>query len=372
METSFSCNLCHSPIELYLNEIQDFFSTLTQLKEQDLATLDLQCPSNCSYFACQGTSLSQEESDRPVEEFIKFLRENSMLDNLLCIACSDQIICELEARIKDTEEEVEALKCFIKPLQYREEEELEKDLQKLLSEEAELQQELETKKQEVSRLESELNRIKKSCVELQSSLEKQSYADIEARYEREASQGESARLDFTVIGPFATINRLRLGRLPEAQVDWHEINAAWGYTLWFLSAMADKMGFAFGGYKLVFLGSRSEILQLDSGQRWGLWAPGGFKALWARRFDQAALLFLRCLRQFERYLAHIDYQVELPYEISGEMVGGKRLRLQAPGTEVEWTAACRHTLLNLKWCLAWLRKIIQDDGELQALRILNR
>lgn len=87
---------------------------------------------------------------------------------------------------------------------------------------------------------------------------------------------------------FGTINGLRLGRLPgvsvrrssspssfvplltladasnrRAQVEWPEINAAWGHTLLLLYTMARKFGHPnFDGYRLVPCGSFSCIERL--------------------------------------------------------------------------------------------------------------
>lgn len=68
-------------------------------------------------------------------------------------------------------------------------------------------------------------------------------------------------------GVFGTINGLRLGRVPSVsvrrcpqghldtwpheylmQVDWSEINAAWGQTLLLLYTVARKLDFSFEGY----------------------------------------------------------------------------------------------------------------------------
>ena len=46
-------------------------------------------------------------------------------------------------------------------------------------------------------------------------------------------------------GVFGTINGLRLGRSANVQVEWSEINAAWGMTVLLLSTIARKVGFVF-------------------------------------------------------------------------------------------------------------------------------
>ena len=42
-----------------------------------------------------------------------------------------------------------------------------------------------------------------------------------------------------------TVNGLRLGRVSGVNVDWAEINAAWGWTLLLLYTIAKKVGYEF-------------------------------------------------------------------------------------------------------------------------------
>jgi hypothetical protein len=49
-------------------------------------------------------------------------------------------------------------------------------------------------------------------------------------------------------GVFGTINGLRLGRAPGINVEWAEINAAWGQALLLLYTIARKVDFTFESY----------------------------------------------------------------------------------------------------------------------------
>ena len=60
-------------------------------------------------------------------------------------------------------------------------------------------------------------------------------------------------------GHFGTINGFRLGRLPSLPIDWNEINAAWGYAVLCLEAIAKQLNFQFTDYKLIPRGSSSKI-----------------------------------------------------------------------------------------------------------------
>jgi beclin 1 len=60
-------------------------------------------------------------------------------------------------------------------------------------------------------------------------------------------------------GHFGTINKLRLGRLPSAPVDWAEINAAWGQVTLLLVSLARYMNLKFDKYRLVPYGNHSYV-----------------------------------------------------------------------------------------------------------------
>ena len=64
-------------------------------------------------------------------------------------------------------------------------------------------------------------------------------------------------------GPFGTINGFRLGRLPGVQVEWTEINAAWGQVVLLLSSLAKKMGLEFKRYRLVPFGNHSFLESVE-------------------------------------------------------------------------------------------------------------
>ena len=64
-------------------------------------------------------------------------------------------------------------------------------------------------------------------------------------------------------GHFGTINGLRLGRLPTFNIEWSEINAAWGQVVLLLHSLAKKINLTFKRYKLVPYGNHSFIQSLE-------------------------------------------------------------------------------------------------------------
>eukprot|EP01116_Phalansterium_solitarium_P011178 TRINITY_DN2679_c0_g1_i3.p1 TRINITY_DN2679_c0_g1~~TRINITY_DN2679_c0_g1_i3.p1 ORF type:complete len:345 (+),score=53.17 TRINITY_DN2679_c0_g1_i3:94-1128(+) len=127
----------------------------------------------------------------------------------------------------------------------------------------------------------------------------------------------------------ATINGFRLGRLPDAQVPWEEINAAWGQAVLLLYIMAKKTTFSFTMYRLRPMGNRSTV-ETKSGDLvlnlhgcddlgFGSWLsswPFAHKqpaAAAASTFDDAMVAFLSCLGEMSSYARQHSPQLDMPY-----------------------------------------------------------
>ncbi|KAF2001147.1 autophagy protein 6 [Amniculicola lignicola CBS 123094] len=214
---------------------------------------------------------------------------------------------------------------------------------------------------------------------------------------------------------FATINGLRLGRLPSPYVDWPEINAAWGQTCLLLATLAERLGYKFQGYELCPMGSTSTILKLEvkggdsssrnqssspsvTRQRLELYSSGEFPINFGflhRKFDTAMIAFLECLRQLGEFvenmpgsgpaggnphvhghahsstntLANADRHsspspslnsprgigvvgsMKMPYEIRKDKIHDQSIKLTLNKEEL-WTKACKYTLTCCKYLLA--------------------
>ncbi|CAI6331617.1 unnamed protein product [Periconia digitata] len=203
---------------------------------------------------------------------------------------------------------------------------------------------------------------------------------------------------------FATINGLRLGRLPSPYVDWPEINAAWGQTCLLLATLAERLGFKFQNYELLPMGSTSVIVKMEgkSGttlgnstttdarsvassaaatsssspaarpQRLELYSSGDFPINFGflhRKFDNAMVAFLECLRQLGEFVEASGSSptpssttsspaassgtggMKLPYEIRKDRIHDQSIKL-ALNKEEAWTKACKYTLTCCKFLLA--------------------
>ncbi|KAI4685433.1 uncharacterized protein J4E84_006161 [Alternaria hordeiaustralica] len=202
---------------------------------------------------------------------------------------------------------------------------------------------------------------------------------------------------------FATINGLRLGRLPNPYVDWPEINAAWGQTCLLLATLADRLNYKFDGYELCPMGSTSTITRIETKggtgntvsestrqqpqstsanspqvtrQKLELYSSGDFPINFGflhRKFDTAMVAFLECLRQLGEFVensaaapSHVvggvgagiaapgggpPGGVKMPYEIQKDRIHDQSIKL-ALNKDEGWTKACKYTLTCCKYLLA--------------------
>lgn len=156
-------------------------------------------------------------------------------------------------------------------------------------------------------------------------------------------------------GYFATINGLRLGRLPNQNVEWAEIDAAWGLTLLLLSTLATRFAFQFQGYVLKPLGSTSKIEKQEVNAQGETKTTlldlfGSRAALTNSGFNKAIVAFLECLRQIGEFCESRDGGVQLPYRIAKDIIGNPEkgqpmisVRLVLTQDAV-WTSACKYML----------------------------
>ncbi|KAJ2755888.1 autophagy protein [Coemansia nantahalensis] len=162
----------------------------------------------------------------------------------------------------------------------------------------------------------------------------------------------------------ASINGFRLGGRSSHNVDWAEINAAWGQALLLLQAVARRLGHDFVGFRLIPMGSFSRIERQPTGGGGGgggdaatleLFGSGDLylgRLFQNRRFDAAMVAYLACLDQVAQLILSLNPLVPMPYRIDQDKVGGVSIKPQF-GQDDLWTRACRNTLLDARWALAF-------------------
>uniref|UniRef100_A0A914X6X1 Beclin 1 n=1 Tax=Plectus sambesii TaxID=2011161 RepID=A0A914X6X1_9BILA len=163
-------------------------------------------------------------------------------------------------------------------------------------------------------------------------------------------------------GRFGTINGFRLGRLPDDQVEWNEINAAWGQTVLLLKSLAKRIDFQFTDYEPVPMGSASYVKCLSADAKdkeLPLYCVGGYKFLGHPKFDSAMVIFLDCLRQLQSEIER-NGGFHLPHAMQRDKIEdqGKEYSVKTQfNSEERWTKAMKCLLTNLKWALAWVASL---------------
>ncbi|KAL8585049.1 hypothetical protein ACOMHN_043685 [Nucella lapillus] len=320
-----------------------------------------------------------------------FMSGQSEIDHPLCEECTDSLLDRLDQELKQTEDECRDYRDFLDQLNATEDIEdeaaLDKELEQLRSEEDRLVQELEKVEGEQYTVEELMAQEKGETKKLEESEAKyyREYADLKRhRMELEDEQMSiENQMQFAAAqlnklkqvnvfnstfhiwhsGPFGTINGFRLGRLPNIQVEWSEINAAWGQAALLLHSLARKIDLTFDRYRLVPYGSYSYIENLewdrkkDVPKELTLYGSGGFKFFWDTKFDQGMAAFLNCLEQLWK---KINDGNNMPYVIYKDRLQDRETHNSFSvktqfNCEEQWTKALKFMLTNLKWCLSWIQ-----------------
>ncbi len=374
----------------------------------------------------------------------EILSSRSDIDHPICTECTDLLLSQLQERLTASTKERDAYITFLKTLNNTtpsssEVSKAQASLASSKAAEAKAFSELLALEKEKAALDDEVATLEAESLALDEeeqafwrsrnafALEMSSLQDnrdaLNAAYDHDAQQLE--RLELTNVyndtfciyhdGPFATINGLRLGRLPSPLgVDWPEINAAWGTAALLLVIVAEKLGFAFRGYRIKPMGSTSRIEKIDQGVSTSrqssssratssassskthqdpqqpkitsldLFSHGDLpigRMLVHRRLDAGMVAFLECLRQLcdfveqsSNRIAHNSNpsstdrpspandskvaKLKVPYTITKDKIGDPEkpdliasIRLGVSSDEA-WTRACKYTLTCCKFLLA--------------------
>ena len=374
----------------------------------------------------------------------EILSSRSDIDHPICTECTDLLLSQLQDRLTAANKERDAYIAFLKNLNstipsQSEVAKAHSSLEASKAAEAKAFSELLALEKEKAILDGEVAALEAEALALDD--EEQTFwrsrndhaqrlstfqnerDAINAALEHDAQQLE--RLQRTNVyndtfcighdGFFGTINGLRLGRLPPPQnVDWSEINAAWGTAALLLSTVAEKLHFSFRGYRIRPMGSTSKIEKVEypssaPGQGLSennrqtdndlvpqqrqqqpkitpldLFSSGDLplgRMLLHRRLDAGMVAFLECLRQLGEHAekgssnalsppsataiasppsaersgsnspANNPGGLKLPYAIRKDKIGDASIKLGVSQDEA-WTRACKYALTCCKFLLA--------------------
>lgn len=388
-----TCQRCHVSLRIvddlppaadvfqtFRGAISDSFVVVPTTDPQDVALPSVTIDEGPSSMKPNAPSFDQVLR---VEKIMALASGQAEADHPVCGECLEKVVTEVRRQVDQAEEEQreyqEAHARLEEELRSEGQEEaarleaelaeMEAEERRLLAdlaafdrEEAQLGEELEAQARQEEQLKGEEADFWLAVAEYQLDLE-------ESEEERAATAGaiqyatdELRRLKRTNVlndmfhiaqdGPFGTISRFRIGRLPEQPVPWDEINAAWGQACLLLDALVRKCGVPMTNYRLLPRGNYSAIqagndtLELYS-------SDGGLTRFFSdRRFDWAMSAFLGCLNEVTRFLSR-DPTMRLPFKIENDKVGGFSVRVQFNQDE-RWTKALKFMLTDLKWIIAFV------------------
>jgi beclin 1 len=328
---------------------------------------------------------------RSAQRLFTLLSARTDLDHPLCAECTHVALRALERQLEETRKERDGYIAFereVRKEKEREErgpgarskEDMEKRIELLKEEERLAIEQLKQAEREREQLEEEMKALdlEEKVLEeeeaefwqthnaglMSISQQTSQLAAIQAAYAADSAVMD--QLERTNVyndafcighdGVFGTINGLRLGRVSGVPVEWAEINAAWGQTLFLLHTIARRLDFAFENHRLVPMGSFSRIERTTGDKAsYELYGSGDLhlgRILQNRRFDFAMVAFLECLKQITDYAKQQDPGLDFPHQIVKDKIGEVSVKLQF-NQEESWTRALRHVLLALKILLKW-------------------
>ena len=224
------------------------------------------------------------------------LSDQSEVKHPLCEECADFVIDQMDAKLRQTEEECKVYREYEEALrlstenqeqQSRDRADLSAQLDRLQQEERQLLLSLEAvdREEELVRRELEQQASQLEQVDVEEGKYWQEYNGLKRAFfasedelqsvtnQLRYTQGQLERLKRSNVfnitfhiwhcGHFGTINGFRLGRLPTVPVEWSEINAAWGQAALLLHCMAKKISLTFQRFRLVPYGNFSFLESLD-------------------------------------------------------------------------------------------------------------
>jgi beclin len=366
------------------------------------------------------------------QRLFSILSARSDIDHPICTECTSLLLSSLTARLNASTRERDAYIAFLRSLQsesspiptaddlaaaekslrealdkekaaFEELKGLEAEKRELEHEIAELEEQSQALKLEEQKFWAERNTFDDAMHDLTTTLSSLQQKHQHDQQHLQALQRTNVYNDTFCIGHdgyFGTINGLRLGRLPNQNVEWSEINAAWGQTVLLLATVAERLGYTFQGYRLRPMGSTSRIEKIEwpqqspdnaaqgshrAGQasanptpkitQLDLFSSGDMplgRVFFHRRFDGGMVAFLDCLSQLGAYVERLPNPPSsgnssprtptrisrvLPYPINSDKIGegnnAVSIKLGAGFQQDEsWTKACKYALTCCKFLLA--------------------
>lgn len=337
-----------------------------------------------------------------LDKIFNIISSKYEIDYPVCSDCAVTLISEMKNKYESLNKEKDTYMHFLKKLTLQNGPTLEKtkkllkDLDSLNDKEQEMLKELNNEELKHSELNKELldleEELKQLEVEEQGILLKQNVHDlalqenleelgrVKHKYYTNLNLLDSLRntdvfdsfFNISNDGKFGTINKLRLGSLPNVKVTWHEINAALGQLVLLLSTCIKILNIELDGYRLIPMGSTSKIESYTkdaSGKTVRtvvqLYCTGEFSigGLFSHNnLDSGMVCLVEIVQQISQHIVSIDPACKLPYLLEGDKVGGFNIKPSSRSGLESWTHGCQCLLVDVKWVLAFSVAQYGDGG----------
>ncbi|KAF0902682.1 hypothetical protein E2562_018309 [Oryza meyeriana var. granulata] len=267
----------------------------------------------------------------------------TQIEQPLCLDCMRLLSDKMDKEIEDVNTDIKAYEACLQRLEQEtynilSEADFQKEKQKIEEEEKKLKGAIEEAEKQYSEICSEMKGLETKSKQFEE-LEERYCHDLNSfqfqltshQEERDAvlakievSQVHLELLKRTNVlndafyishdGVIGTINNFRLGRLPNVQVEWDEINAAWGQAALLLHTMAQYFTPKFQyRIKIHPMGSYPKVTDINN-NTYELFGP--VNLFWSTRFDKAMTWFLTCLQEFAEFAISLDKENNVPPEKS--------------------------------------------------------
>jgi beclin 1 len=338
----------------------------------------------------EAQSANVERQYKALTAFFEIASDKTQLDHPLCMGCSDGVFAELEKKLRDLEQDKDRYRAHLQNLQSA------KAAAQLSSapppppkpDEREVKARTQQLEEKLRAIRAERALVLEETAKL--SQESKQLAEFEAKF---AAAHLEFELEFSIAnkdhkvgmeriknlttelerlkkinvyddafyishdGHFATINGFRLGRLTSQPIDWQENNAALGQVVLLLHLLAKHCGYTYQQARLIPLGSFSRIAKGDEiNELFG--HSNEFvlgRLFWFRRFDNALVWLLGCVKELADHAKSIDPKFELPYAIDGPNINKVPIKPQF-NPDTVWTKAMKYMLIDIKKLLGWVTK----------------
>ncbi|CAD5219520.1 unnamed protein product [Bursaphelenchus okinawaensis] len=247
----------------------------------------------------------------------------------------------------------------------REESELMEELNGLLKSEVDLTKELKDKQDEQKKMIEKDEELYRKLRDNHRTLSEQSAEKRSLKTQIAYAEEQLNKLTKTNVldmaffiwkdGEYGTINGLRLGRLPADNVDWHEINAAFGQAAMLMVVMCRHVNLKLENYEIVPFGSHSIIRHFKGNktEEYQLYGSGSWRPFGLSTLDHGIVALVDCFCQLENKLKEKFPKAEriLPYRMVKDKIIDQEsqylVKMQL-NSEERWTKAMKCLLLNMK------------------------